>query len=56
MTAQRERKLEFCGTTEKTGVTQSDGATPREKKIIRVSWLPSSSEDESDIRSEVEEE
>ena len=40
----------------KTGVAQSDGATSREKKIIRVSWLPSSSEDKSDIRSEVEEE
>ena len=56
MTAQRERKLEFRGTTVKTGVAQSDGPSPREKKIIRISWLPSNSEDESDVRSDLEQE
>ena len=37
-------------------VAQSGGSTSQEKKMMRVSWIPSSSEDESDIGIEAEEE
>ena len=51
MTAQRED-----GHKVTTQEEHKSRVNPREEKIIRVTWLPSSSEDESDIRNETKEE
>ena len=56
VTPQGKRKLELCGTTMMKGVAQSGGSTSQEKEMMRVSWIASSSEDESDIGIEAEEE